>query len=124
MGERRAYLRYKCSLPLFILDEAGQEYVLQTVDISMGGTRIECDTLVMRALLPDGLRTTPAHRVIYRARLFLSQEQKPESLLQVKLQAVAATRLAENSFAVHFSFVDTTPEQLDQLERFTERLEA
>ena len=122
LAERRAYKRYKCALPVYLQPADNDAYALRTVEISMGGLRIECDSLVMRALLPDGLKTIPGDRVLMRARLFLAEQEDPAHLLEVQLHAVGATRLAENCFAVHFAFVDPTPQQLQLLSEFTEQI--
>ena len=112
--ERRAYLRYKVSIPVCLEADDGAVFDAVTRDISLGGMQVECDTTMLNRMLPQGIKTAPGDQVYNRVKLKFPDE---EETVVIDAHVLGVLRLAENEFSVRFSFVDLGPEQQDKLQR-------
>ncbi len=112
--ERRAYLRYKIRVSVFIQSSDGVQYETVTRDISLGGMQVECDASMLKNLLPKELETAPSDQV--RLQVELNFSDSSESIpLNAQVQGVL--RMAESEYSIRFSFIDVDQMQLDQLQR-------
>lgn len=112
--ERRAYLRYKISLPVSLETDDGSVFDTVTRDISLGGMQVECDATMLNRMLPQGIKTAPGDQVYVQAKLQFPDAA--ESVL-VKAHALGVLRLAESEFSIRFSFTEIDAMQQDQLQR-------
>jgi c-di-GMP-binding flagellar brake protein YcgR len=112
--ERRAYLRYNVSVPLTLVDKDSTRFDVYTRDISLGGMRVECESVLLAKLLPDGIQTAPGDLVIMTAEF---KNGKTGEIISILSHVLAVLRLAESEFSIRFTFVDVDEEQQDKLQR-------
>ena len=112
--ERRAFLRYKISIPVRLETEGGSVFDSITRDISLGGMQAKCDAAMLNSLLPNGIKTAPGDQVFVQAKL-----QFPASAEAIVLKAhvLGVLRLAESEFSIRFSFYEIDSVRQDQLQR-------
>lgn len=112
--ERRAYLRYSVSVPVVLIDQNDREFQVATRDLSLGGMRIECDSILFHKILADGIQTAPSDLVMITAK-FNNPKTNEEFLITSHVMGVL--RLAESQFSIRLSFIDIKEIQQDQLQR-------
>lgn len=112
--ERRAFLRYKMSIPVCLEASDGAVFDTVTRDISLGGMQVECDTTTLNRMLPQGIKTAPGDQVYFQAKL---QFRDAAESVTIKTHVLGVLRLAESEFSIRFSFNEMDPVQQDQLQR-------
>jgi c-di-GMP-binding flagellar brake protein YcgR len=112
--ERRAYLRYNVLIPATLVDQNGARYDVATRDISLGGMRVECESVLLTKLLPEGIQTAPGDLVIITSEF---NNPKTNETISILSHVLAVLRLAESQFSIRFTFVDIDVEQQDKLQR-------
>ena len=112
-AERRAYLRYKKSIPVTLTDDGGATYEATTRDISLGGMCLSCPKGVVTQVLPNGIKTKPGDQIILEAQL-----NTPDSeAISIKSHVLGALRVAESDFYIRISFVEVDQKQQDSLQK-------
>ncbi len=112
--ERRAFLRYKISIPVHLETSDGTLFDTVTRDISLGGMQVECDSAMLNRMLPGGIKTAPGDQVYLQAKFQFPDED--ESIL-IRAHVLGVLRLAESEFSIRLSFNEIDPTQQDQLQR-------
>ena len=112
--ERRAYLRYKISLPVNLENSEGIFYETKTKDISLGGMQVECNGGMLYRLLPNGLKTSRAEEVALKAHI---KADDKDGGVVVNTHVQGVLRLAESDYSLRLLFVDLNNEQKSQLEK-------
>ncbi len=112
--ERRAFLRYKISLPVRLSNKYGAFFNSVTREISLGGMQVICDATMLHQMLPNGIQTAPGDRVFLQAELKFPDSSE-SVLLNSHVQGVL--RMTESEYFVRFLFIDIDQLQQDQLQR-------
>ena len=112
-AERRAYLRYKKTIPVQLTDVDGVTYEAVTSDISLGGMCLSCPKGVVTQVLPNGIKTEPGDKVILDTQLNTPNSET----ITLKSHVLGALRVAESDFYIRVSFVDLNQKQQDSLQK-------
>lgn len=112
-AERRAYLRYKKTIPVQLTDAEGLTYAAETSDISLGGMCLSCPKSVVNQVLPNGIKTEPGDKVILETQLSTPNSEA----IVLKSHVLGALRVAESVFYMRVSFVDLNQKQQDSLQK-------
>ncbi|MEM8844347.1 MAG: PilZ domain-containing protein [Pseudomonadota bacterium] len=111
-AERRAYLRYKKSIPVKLTDMDGSTYDVVTHDISLGGMSLSCTKSVVTKILPNGIKTEPGDRIMLDAQLNMNSSDA----ISLRGHALSAIRIAESEFYIRVSFIELDEKQQDTLQ--------
>lgn len=112
--ERRAYLRYKISLPVRLENSEGMGYETKTKDVSLGGMQVECNGGMLHRLLPEGLKTSRADNIALTVYL---QADNKEDEISINTYVQGVLRLAESDYSIRLLFIGLDDEQKSQLEK-------
>ena len=112
--ERRAFLRYKKKLTVRFTLADGSAIEMTTRDISLGGMQVNCDSVLMNKVLPQGITTAPGDQVILPTEFKFSVSQETVSL---RSHVLGVLRRAESEYSIRCAFVNVNQMQLDQLQR-------
>jgi len=112
--ERRAYLRYKISIPVRLENGEGVLYETITKDLSLGGMQVECSGLMLHRLLPSGINTSRAEQIELKAHLQTENKDNP-LVLNTIVQGVL--RLAESTYSIRLLIADLDSEQKSHLSK-------
>ncbi len=87
---------------------------MSTRDISLGGMRIECESILLAKSLPDGIQTTPGDLVMMIAEF---KNAKSGEIISILTHALAVLRLAESQMSIRFTFVDIDGKQKNKFQQ-------
>lgn len=112
-AERRAYLRYKKSIPVQLTDADGVTYEAVTSDISLGGMCLSCPKGVVTQMLPNGIKTEPGDKVVLETQI----DTPNSETMSLQGHVLGALRVAESDFYIRVSFIDLNQKQQDFLQK-------
>jgi len=117
---RRDRPRISAELPVEIALEDGSVLHAQTLNVSLAGLQIVCDSVLVARILPEGLQVLPARPAPLSIALRLPAAEHHGRRIEAHCQAVFVRRVAEREYRVGLQFASFEGEGGRALEAFVD----